>query len=44
MEPAYFGQCTYCPNIDENNYPEETELEDQVPVNLRAARKSTGST
>ena len=27
MEPAYFGQCSCCINIDENSYPEETELD-----------------
>ena len=27
MKPVYFGRCSYCTNIDKNNYPEETELD-----------------
>ena len=27
MKPTYFDQCSCCINIDENNYPEETELD-----------------
>ena len=30
MKPAYFGQCSFCINIDEYNYSEETEL-DTIP-------------
>ena len=26
MKPAYLGQYSYCPNIDKNTNPEETEL------------------
>ena len=26
MKTAYFGQCSYCINIDKNKYAEETEL------------------
>ena len=38
----YFGQCSYCPNIDKNNYPEETELDTNPSLTL--ARNLTLST
>ena len=41
-KPAYFGQCSYCPNIDKNNYPEETELDTNPSLTL--ARNLTLST
>ena len=34
MKPAYFGQCSYCINIDKNNYPEETELDTNPNLTL----------
>ena len=34
MKPAYFSQCSYCPNIDKNNYPEETELDTNPSLTL----------
>ena len=34
MKPAYFGQCSYCINIDKNNYPEETELDTNPSLTL----------
>ena len=34
MKTAYFGQCSYCPNIDKNNYPEETELDTNPSLTL----------
>ena len=34
MKPACFGQCSRCPNIDENNYPEETELDTNPSLTL----------
>ena len=43
MKSAYFGQCSYCPNIDKNNYPEETELDTTNP-SLTLARTLTLST
>ena len=39
MKPAYFDQCLCCINIDENNFPEETEL-DTIP-SLTLARTLT---
>ena len=43
MKPAYFGQCPYCPNIDKNNYPEETELDTNPSLTLtRTLTLSTG--
>ena len=42
MKPAYFGPCLYCPNIDKNNYPEETELDTNPSLTL--ARKLILST
>ena len=42
MKPAYFSQCSYSPNIDENNYPEETELDTNPRLTL--ARNLTLST
>ena len=34
MKPAYFGQCSYCTNIDKNNYSEETELDTNPSLTL----------
>ena len=34
MKPAYFGECSYCPNVDKNNYPEETELDTNPSLTL----------
>ena len=34
MKPAYFGQCSFCINIDTNNYPEETELDTNPSLTL----------
>ena len=34
MKPAYFGQCSYCTNIDKNNYAEETELDTNPSLTL----------
>ena len=43
MKPAYFGQCSYCLNIDKNNYPEETELDTDPSLTLaRTLTLSTG--
>ena len=43
MKSAYFGQCSYCPNIDKNNYPEETELDTNPSLSLaRTLTLSTG--
>ena len=42
MKPAYFGQCSYYPNIDKSNYPEETELDTNPSLTL--ARNLTLST
>ena len=43
MKTAYFGQCSYCPNIDKNNYPEETELDTNPSLTLaRTLTLSTG--
>ena len=43
MKPAYFGQCSYCLNIDKNNYPEETELDTNPSLTLaRTLTLSTG--
>ena len=39
----YFGQCLYCINIGENNYPEETELDTNPSLTLaRTLTLSTG--
>ena len=43
MKPAYFGQYSYCVNIDKNNYPEETELDTNPTLTLaRTLTLSTG--
>ena len=43
MKPTYFGQCSYCPNIDKNDYPEETELDTNPSLTLaRTLTLSTG--
>ena len=43
MKTAYFGQCSFCPNIDKNNYPEETELDTNPSLTLaRTLTLSTG--
>ena len=43
MKPAYFGQCSYCINIDKYNYPEETELDTNPSLTLaRTLTISTG--
>ena len=43
MKPAYLGQCLYCPNIDKNHYPEETELDTNPSLTLtRTLTLSTG--
>ena len=43
MKPAYFGQCSCCLNIDENNFPEETELDTNPSLTLaRTLTLSTG--
>ena len=43
MKPAYFGQCSFCLNIDKNNYPEETELDTNPRLTLaRTLTLSTG--
>ena len=34
MKPSYFGQGSYCTNIDKNNYPEETELDTNPSLTL----------
>ena len=34
MKTASFGQCLYCPNIDKNNYSEETELDTNPSLTL----------
>ena len=34
MKPAYLGQRSYCPNIDKNNNPEETELDTNPSLTL----------
>ena len=34
MKPTYFGQCSCCINVDENNYPEETELDTNPSLTL----------
>ena len=34
MKPAYWGQCSYCPNIDKNNNPEETQLDTNPSLTL----------
>ena len=43
MNPAYFGQCSCCINIDKNNYPQETELDTSPSLTLsRTLTLSTG--
>ena len=43
MKTAYFGQCSYCPNIDKKNYPEETKLDTNHSLTLaRTLTLSTG--
>ena len=42
MKPAYFGQCPYCPNIDKNNYPEETELDSNPTLTLSTGERNFG--
>ena len=43
MKPAYLGQDSYCPNIDKNNNPEETELGTNPSLTLaRTLTLSTG--
>ena len=38
-----FAQCSYCPNIDKHNYPEETELDTNPSLTLaRTLTLSTG--
>ena len=34
MKTAYFGECPFCPNIDENNYPEEKEFDTNPSLTL----------
>ena len=34
MKTAYFGQCSYCPNVDKNNNPEETEFDTNPSLTL----------
>ena len=34
MKSAYFGQFSYCINIEKNNYHEETELDTNPSLNL----------
>ena len=34
MKPAYFGQYSWCTNIDKNNYPEELELDTNPSLTL----------
>ena len=34
MQPAYFGRCSCCTNIDKNNYPGETELDTNPSLTL----------
>ena len=43
MKSAYFGQCSCGINIDQNNYPEETELDTNPTLTLaRTLTLSTG--
>ena len=42
MKPAYFGQCSCCINIEENNHPKETEL--NINPGLTLAQTLTLST
>ena len=42
-ETSIFGQCSYCQNVDKNNYPEETELDTNPSLALaRTVTLSTG--
>ena len=43
MKPACFDECSCCINIDENNYPEQTELDTNPSLTLaRTLTLSTG--
>ena len=42
MKPAYFDQCSCCINIDKNNHPEETELENNPSSNPNTSDHNFG--